>query len=147
MHVALKGKRVVFQPRAIARDTFSELRGREFARKVRTLSGNLQLITIAPWLLTSRNPLLFRFISHKILRLISPFLLILILLVSAESDRFFFKTAFGFQILFYACSAFAAAIPAARRFRVLGIIYTFTTLNLAVLMAFVRFTFRRASPW
>ncbi|HVG27017.1 MAG TPA: glycosyltransferase family 2 protein, partial [Acidobacteriaceae bacterium] len=63
MNVAHAGKRVMFQPTAIARDRIFQKPGKEFARKVRTLTGNYQLVQFAPWLVTFRNPLLFRFIS------------------------------------------------------------------------------------
>ena len=74
MNVARKGKRVVFQPSAIARDRLFSEKGKEFSRKVRTLTGNYQLLRLAPWLLSPANPLLFRFISHKLLRLLVPLL-------------------------------------------------------------------------
>ena len=55
-------------------------KGKEFARKVsRTLTGNYQLLRLAPWLISPANPLLFRFISHKLLRLLVPLLLVFIL--------------------------------------------------------------------
>jgi len=52
MQVARQGKRIVFEDRARAWDTPDLGKGREFARKVRTLSGNYQLLQLAPWLLT-----------------------------------------------------------------------------------------------
>jgi cellulose synthase/poly-beta-1,6-N-acetylglucosamine synthase-like glycosyltransferase len=147
MHVALQGKRVLFQSRAIARDTFSAQKGTEFARKIRTLSGNFQLVRIAPWLITPRNPLLFRFISHKLLRLLSPFLLVLIFLISATSVGLFYQTIFGLQIVFYACSGLTALVPAARKLPAMALIHTFVTLNLAALVAFFRFASGRRSVW
>ena len=83
MNVARMGKRVVFQPSAIARDRIFSGKGKEFSRKVRTLTGNYQLVRLAPWLLSPANPLLFRFISHKLLRLLVPLFLILMLAGSA----------------------------------------------------------------
>jgi len=50
MNVARMGKRVVFQPSAIARDRLFSAKGKEFSRKVRTLTGNYQLLRLAPWL-------------------------------------------------------------------------------------------------
>ncbi len=72
MHVVKSGKRVVFQPSAIARDRLFSQKGKEFSRKVRTLTGNYQLLRLEPWLLSPANPLLFRFICHKLLRLAVP---------------------------------------------------------------------------
>src|SRR5437868_3299459 len=72
MQVVRQGFRVVFDPRARAWDSPNLGTSREFARKVRTLSGNYQLLQLAPWLLGSRNPLRFEFVSHKLLRLVLP---------------------------------------------------------------------------
>ncbi len=57
MHVARLGRRVVFQPSAIARDQIFSENGKEFSRKVRTLTGNYQLLRLAPWMLSPSNPL------------------------------------------------------------------------------------------
>ena len=72
-----------FRARARAWDS-PDLGGqREFARKVRTLSGNYQLLQLAPWLLSRENPLRFEFVSHKLLRLAVPFALAILLVASA----------------------------------------------------------------
>ena len=75
MHVVKQGARVVFEARARAWDVPDQGGKREFARKVRTLSGNYQLLQLAPWLLTKANPVRFEFVSHKLLRLLVPFFL------------------------------------------------------------------------
>jgi cellulose synthase/poly-beta-1,6-N-acetylglucosamine synthase-like glycosyltransferase len=55
----------------------------EFWRKVRTLAGNYQLVAKLPWLLVPRrNPIWLEVVSHKLLRLICPWALALVLLVS-----------------------------------------------------------------
>ncbi|WP_448097377.1 glycosyltransferase family 2 protein [Luteibacter yeojuensis] len=77
MRVAAQGKRVVFEPKAMAWDQPSQLPADERRRKIRTLAGNYQLIQLAPWLLAPwRNPLWFRFVSHKLLRLFAPWLIL-----------------------------------------------------------------------
>src|SRR5207253_7254897 len=48
MQVLRQGARVVFEPRARAWDAPNLGTGREFARKVRTLSGNYQVVQLAP---------------------------------------------------------------------------------------------------
>ena len=105
MNVARTGKRVVFQPSAIARDRLFSEKGKEFSRKVRTLTGNYQLLRLAPWLLSPANPLLFRFISHKLLRLLVPLLLVLMLIASALATGPFYRTILWFQVLFYVLAA------------------------------------------
>src|SRR5262249_38574508 len=82
MQVLRNGARVVFDPRAHVWDLPNLGAHREFARKVRTLSGNYQLLQLQPWLLSSANPILFGLISHKLLRLIVPFALCILLAAS-----------------------------------------------------------------
>ena len=50
MEVVLKKSRVIFDSQARAWDSPDLGEGREFSRKVRTLSGNYQLLQLAPWL-------------------------------------------------------------------------------------------------
>ena len=44
MNAARKGTRVVFEPAAIARDRLFSEKGKEFSRKVRTLTGNYPVV-------------------------------------------------------------------------------------------------------
>lgn len=77
MRVAAAGKRVVFEPRALAWDKLTQQPLEERRRKIRTLAGNCQLVQLEPWLLSPwTNPLWFRFVSHKLLRLLAPWLLL-----------------------------------------------------------------------
>jgi cellulose synthase/poly-beta-1,6-N-acetylglucosamine synthase-like glycosyltransferase len=84
MRIAAGGRRVVFEPRALAWDQPSQQPAEERRRKIRTLAGNYQLIQLAPWLLwPDSNPLWFRFVSHKVLRLLAPWLLLLFAVTAA----------------------------------------------------------------
>ena len=49
----------------------------EFQRKVRTLAGNYELIRISPWLVSPINRVVLQFFSHKLLRLVVPYLAII----------------------------------------------------------------------
>ena len=147
MQVVRQGKRVVFQPSAIARDFIFAQSGKEFSRKVRTLTGNYQLLLLAPWLLSPRNPLLFRFISHKLLRLLVPFLLVTMLIVSSVIETPFYRFAFFLQILFYVLAAFGGVMPSIRRFKPVAIATTFVMLNVAAAMAFYNFIVGRKQVW
>lgn len=83
MRVAADGWRVIFEPRALAWDRISSQPASERQRKIRTLAGNYQLVQLAPWLVVPYlNRLWFRFVSHKLLRLIAPWLM-MVLVVSA----------------------------------------------------------------
>lgn len=75
-------QRVVFAPEAVAHDqAFDD--DREFGRKARTLAGNYQLLTRLPGLfLPFHYGLWFEFVSHKLLRLLCPWLLLAMLVAS-----------------------------------------------------------------
>lgn len=147
MNVARSGKRVLFQPKAVARDRIFSKPGKEFGRKVRTLTGNYQLIMLAPWLLSPKNPLLFRLISHKLLRLTIPLLLLLLLVSSAAVHGTLYRAALMAQLVFYGLAAIGWWRPSARRFRPVAVAETFTMLNLAAAMAFYNFVAGRKDVW
>jgi biofilm PGA synthesis N-glycosyltransferase PgaC len=147
MNVALRGKRVVFQPSAIARDRVFNEKGKEFSRKVRTLTGNYQLLRLAPWLVSPLNPLLFRFVSHKLLRLVVPLLLVLMLLTCGLIKGQFYSVAFWLQVIFYALAALGALSPASKRFKPVGIASTFVMLNAAAVLAFRNFVAGQDTVW
>ncbi len=147
MNVARRGKRVVFQSSAIVRDrVFSEAR-REFSRKVRTLTGNYQLLQLSPWLLSFSNPLLFRFISHKLLRLLVPLLLVIVLLASLLARGTVYHVAFWAQIIFYALACCGTLRPSTLKFKPVAIASTFVMLNAAAALAFYNFIAGQDKVW
>lgn len=82
LSIIRQGYRSVLDREAIVHDAWPGKVAGEFARKVRTLAGNYQLIAEAPWLLGLRNRVLFQLVSHKLLRLAVPYLFALMLLSS-----------------------------------------------------------------
>lgn len=73
-------KRVILEPEAVAWDDAMDDE-REFGRKVRTLAGNYQLLGKLPALLSPfHNPSWFEFVSHKVMRLLCPWAMLLLLL-------------------------------------------------------------------
>lgn len=144
MQVVRAAKRVLFLDTAIARDRLFSEPGKEFGRKVRTLTGNYQLLQLAPWLLSSQNPILFRLISHKLLRLAVPFLLLLMLLASATAPGPLYRTAFVLQLVLYALALAGALSAANRQWKPVSIAYTFAMLNIAAARAFYNFLTGRA---
>jgi poly-beta-1,6-N-acetyl-D-glucosamine synthase len=147
MNVARKGRRVVFQPLAIARDRLFSEKGKEFSRKVRTLTGNYQLLRSAPWLFSPANPLLFRFISHKLMRLPVPLLLVLMLVASALAGGMFYRAVFLLEVIFYLLAASGTWNPSAKKFKPVAIASTFVMLNAAAAMAFYNFALGRKKVW
>ena len=149
MQVVRQGSRVVFDDRARAWDVCDLGEKREFSRKVRTLSGNYQLLQLSPWLLGRVNPIRFEFVSHKLMRLLVPLALVVILLSSLWLGGLFFRAVLLLQIGFYGLSllgvlglvksgVLARAADAAR---------TFVMLNTAAGLALVNWISRRKTRW
>ena len=147
MNIARTGKRVIFEPAAIARDYIFGEKGKEFSRKVRTLTGNYQLLRLSPWLLSPANPLLFRLISHKLLRLLVPLQLLLMLVSSALAGGSFYRAIFWLQVLFYLLAAFGSLAPSIKKFKPVSIANTFVMLNAAAAVAFYNFVMGRSKVW
>ncbi len=147
LHVARRGKRVVFESTACAYDSLAATE-HEFRRKVRTLTGNYQLLQLAPWLLSAANPVRFEFICHKLLRLVMPFVLFCLLVSSIFAQGVPYRLAFELQLIFYATAALAL-------FHLrLGIISkladaasAFVVLNAAAAIAFVYFALGKKEVW
>ncbi len=149
MHVVRRGARVIFDPRARAWDSPDQGTAQEFTRKVRTLSGNYQLLQLAPWLLTSANPLRFQFVSHKVLRLVVPFALLATLLASFLTPGVFYRGAVILQLAFYTLSFLGLAhfLRRGPLARVADAARTFVLLNSAATVAFANFVAGRKAAW
>jgi poly-beta-1,6-N-acetyl-D-glucosamine synthase len=148
MQVVRAGKRVVFEPKARAWDLADQGTEREFARKVRTLSGNYQLLQLQPWLLSGENPIRFEFVSHKILRLIVPFALVAALVACAFLPQPVYRTAFVLQIVFYGLSLVGlAGMKLGPLARAGDAAFTFVVLNSAAVVAFANFVMGRKVAW
>ncbi len=148
MQVVRQGFRVIFDSRARAWDAPYLGKGREFSRKVRTLTGNYQLLQIAPWLLSSQNAIRFEFVSHKLLRLASPFALLALLIASMFLPQPFYRATLAAQLAFYALSLAAlAGVKIGPLSRIADPARTFVILNSAALVAFVNFVTGRKAIW
>ena len=158
LNVSRQGVRVIFDGRARAWDDPDLGAEREFRRKVRTLTGNYQLVQIAPWVLSGANPLRFRFVSHKLLRLAVPFALVALLGASAAVPQMLYRAAFVLQLAFYALSLFALSnqflsnrdLSSHRRgplTRVANAALTLIVLNSAAVVAFANFVTGRKEVW
>jgi cellulose synthase/poly-beta-1,6-N-acetylglucosamine synthase-like glycosyltransferase len=82
LSIIRQGYRSVVDPQAQVYDTWPKKVKGEFHRKVRTLAGNFQLFRLAPWTLTPQNRVLFQLVSHKVMRLAVPYLMVLLLVSS-----------------------------------------------------------------
>ena len=78
LRLVLGGHRVGFADEARAFDTRRFGSGQEYRRKVRTLTGVIQLCAWLPGVLVPvRNPIWLQFLFHKLLRLLTPYVAIL----------------------------------------------------------------------
>lgn len=156
MQIALAGSRIVFDEKARAHDRASDSAGREFSRKVRTLTGNYQLCQLMPRLLLPTNALLFQFYSHKLMRLAAPifFLILLVanlLIVALPSDAqntIFYEASLAAQAIFYA-SVLAGGylLKRKRKVRLLNFAYVFSVMNAAALVGLVYFVLGKRNIW
>ena len=138
MRIVLQGYRCVFESGAFAFDTPSETAQQESVRKRRTIAGNVQVVQHCPAILSPiKNPIWMQYMSHKLARLVSPFLLLAALLSSflLKADLMYK----GFFLL--QCGGYAVALIAFLLQRIgvktglLGIPLMFTSLNVTTLLA------------
>jgi len=144
MQVALQRRRVVFEPDAKAFDQLPATAKGEFRRKVRTLAGNLQLITRCPQLLVPIvNPLWGRFFSHKLLRLLCPWAWVAMLITAVSIGGWFYMSVFVGQMVFMVAGSLGLATDRGSRNRILSAIGSFMLLNAAAWVAFWCWAFDR----
>lgn len=119
MQAIVRGRRILFEPGAVAYDPQTLETRHEKRRKVRTLAGNYQMLFRYPgWLFPWGNRCWWQLISHKYLRLGGPLYLAVCLgssLILAPASLFF-KFALAAQILAY-LAAIAGMSSLFRRFR------------------------------
>jgi biofilm PGA synthesis N-glycosyltransferase PgaC len=148
MQVVRQGARVMFDARARAWDGPSPGMKKEFGRKVRTLTGNYQLMQLAPWLLSKTNPIRFEFVSHKLLRLTVPFALGCVLLASLVLREPVYRIALAMQLGFYGIGLLAIArLKLGPLARMADAALTFVVLNTAAVVAFANFVSGRKAVW
>ena len=149
VQVVLQGRRVIHDDRALAFDCLPEKSRDEFRRKVRTLSGNFQLVMRLPRLLFPwSNPIWFQFLSHKLLRLAVPWSLLLMLILSALLPAPLYRIFFFAQLAGYLFALIGANRNIASRLRLASAASSFVVLNTAAWVAFwVWITGRSAGSW
>jgi biofilm PGA synthesis N-glycosyltransferase PgaC len=137
LQVVMQGRRVVYEERAIAYDRLPKRPADEFRRKVRTLSGNFQLAARLPQaLLPWRNPIWAQFVSHKLLRLVVPWMLLAVFVASSLLPEPLYRIAFLAQVICYGVALIALAGGPGARWRVATAAAGFVVLNAAAWLAF-----------
>lgn len=137
LQVAMQGYRVVHDERAWAYDRLPVRMRDEFRRKVRTLTGNYQLAArLRGALVPVKNPLWWQYLSHKLARLVVPWVLVGMLIVSAALPGAFYDFGFRLQVAAYGVALLGTIHVVAREFRPAGILGSFLVLNTAAWLAF-----------
>jgi poly-beta-1,6-N-acetyl-D-glucosamine synthase len=149
LSIIRQGYRSVLDRRARVYDVWPKSAQGEFNRKVRTLAGNFQLLQLAPWLLSRENRLRFELISHKLLRLVVPAMLVVLLsagMLLAMRSRIY-EVAVMAQLLLYALAAVGGVRGVPVVTRVASVARAFCMLNVAVVVGLYRFLFTRGPLW
>lgn len=141
LQVLTRGKYTLFNPDALCLEDVPSDTAGEYKRKVRISSGNFQnLFFFKKFLFTFWKPLSIAFWSHKVLRWLTPFFLILSFISSAFLMEALpaFKVLFIIQLLGFLFPLFDRIF----RFQnsILKFISHFYLMNLALLDGFIRFT-------
>jgi hypothetical protein len=149
MRLVLEGFRVGFTPAARAADARRTSADQEYRRKVRTLTGVIQLCAWLPGVLVpGRNPVWAQFVFHKLLRLLTPYLLLLAAvatlaeLAARSPARTFWLGALAVAIAGLAASLLPRVGP-----RVRGLVVWGVTLQAAIVVATVNGVRGRWDVW
>jgi biofilm PGA synthesis N-glycosyltransferase PgaC len=135
LRVAMRGHRVVHDDTARAFDRLPEKSSAEFRRKVRTLAGNFQLAALVPASLVPwRNPVWIPWVSRKLMRLVSPWALLGLLIAPLVIGTPGYLIFLALEGLGYALAL--AGLMVFRRSRLMGAAASFLVLNAAAWMAF-----------
>jgi hypothetical protein len=151
MHLPLaaffRGYRLIVDPRARMFDQPTSLEG-EFARKVRTLAGNYQILRHYPGLLIpGKNRMWFHYLSYKFGRLLLPFALLGIAVLSFLLPAPWSLLMLAAQAVFYGLALADIWIPECQIKRVTSVARTFVTLMAATLMALSIFFVPSGELW
>jgi cellulose synthase/poly-beta-1,6-N-acetylglucosamine synthase-like glycosyltransferase len=146
MRLVLDGHRVAFVDGARAYETRSTSDTNEYRRKVRTLTGNLQLVAWLPQTVAPvRNPVFVQFVAHKLLRLLTPYWLLVCVAwaVTAVAHRI------GLAWLVALVAAFVALLQLrSRPFRALrSAVVSSILLQVATVRATANGALRRWDVW
>jgi cellulose synthase/poly-beta-1,6-N-acetylglucosamine synthase-like glycosyltransferase len=135
MQVVMQGFRVVHDDRSQAFDRLPAKARDEFKRKVRTMAGNFQLAALLPdALLPWRNPILWQFVSHKMMRLLVPWALIGMIITSAMIPTTLFHMILAAQLAFYCFGLASLTTRWASRLPLSSPVASFLVLNSAAWM-------------
>ena len=134
MSVIRSGKRVTFDAAAFATECGVSTAREEFGRRIRISAGAVQLIRRGITPPFSRSFLWFQFVSHKLLRWISPVLLLLLFSSSLMlyEQHWFFAIVLLAQLIGWGVFVAAACFPVIRKVPVASVAFYFGLSQLAM---------------
>jgi cellulose synthase/poly-beta-1,6-N-acetylglucosamine synthase-like glycosyltransferase len=143
MQVLRQGKKTINELSAICTEDVSNKIMEEFRRKVRISAGNFQnLFEFSDLMLPMKGGIAFCFISHKVLRWITPFLLIFIFVL----NLMLYKYGFIYKLALMGQAGLLVGIVLDHFIRSFGIhikllrfITHFYYMNVALFMGFIRY--------
>ena len=149
LSIIRQGYRSVLDVNANVYDTWPETAGIEFHRKVRTLAGNFQLFRLAPWTLTLQNRVLFQLVSHKVMRLIVPYLMVLVLVstLALSPGSPMYAVLAAIQIFGVALAILGLRFEIPVLHRVASPASALLLLNAAAVVGFYKFLFTHGPLW
>ena len=149
LNIIRQGYRSVVDRSALVVDTWPASTGNEFRRKVRTLAGNFQLVSAVPWVLSFKNRVLFQLVSHKMLRLVVPYLFLTMLvcawILGAHSTAWMSTAALLSLFVLVAALSVRVKLPLIGRF--VSPAGALLVLNAAAVVALYTALFTRGPLW
>lgn len=149
LSIIRQGYRSVLDRSAIVLDTWPGKVSGEFQRKIRTLAGNYQLFSMAPWTLGLGNRVLFQLVSHKVMRLLVPYFFLLLVLSATvlSTDSLAWKVVAVILWGFWFSAAFALRFKLPLIHRVASAASALLVLNVAAVAGLYKFVFTRGPLW
>ncbi len=142
--VIVNDARIVYQPTAKAHELVPASVSQEFRRKTRIAAGGFQMLKYMGFL---KRPLryfkaTFFFVSHKLLRWLSPFFLLSLLAYSLyNSGSLIIDIFFWLQFIFYGLAMLGLLVPVLRDKTIVYVPYYFSAMNIACFIGFWRYLF------
>ncbi len=142
-----QGYRAIFDDTAHAYDHVADNPKEEFSRKTRTLYGNYQIFALCPEMFNPfQSPIALQLISHKLLRVVIPFFLIILFIINYQlRQEDVFSRLWILQIIFYTMALIGQLIrnttvgPLKWLSKICYVPYIFCLLNYAALVGFFKF--------
>lgn len=135
MDIVRRGYRIGMAPDAVAWDRPSSDYAGEYRRRVRTLVGNYELLRLMPHLLSPvHNPIFVRYVSHKLLRVLTPLLCLGVVLAGVLANGIAYNAVAVAVLMVYALGVLGLLLP----IRALAIPSAFLLLHTAGVSAMLR---------